>query len=466
MWSRRYLAFLGITLLLGAGLAAYLWQRQVAAQQLAQAAIIRQETVKRGTILSTVSATGFLAPRSQVSLYFSVATALPVAEVNVTLGQAVRKGDVLARLDSRELELELDRAQLSLKTARLALDLLEAPPRPEDLALAEASLRLANAQVYAASLGNSPEAVEIARLNLLLAQTQLNQTYNTMDALVAQGSLGWQAKNIFLQPQADQQVQEAKIADERYHAAQRPPDPAGAVSALAAVEQAQVALDRLKAGPRPEDLEIARLRVDQSLTALELAQHNLGNARLEAPFDGTVAAVNVRPGELAVSALPAIVLADTGSYYLDVAVDEVDVAGVAAGQVATVTLDALTDTPLSGRVENIALTSRTTGGVVSYAVRLVLASAPASVRAGMTATAEIIVGEARDVLLVPNWAIRRDRELGQAYAGVLRNGQIEEVTVTLGLSNEAYSQVIAGLAEGDAVAVDTARERLQLLGGQ
>jgi HlyD family secretion protein len=235
---------------------------------------------------------------------------------------------------------------------------------------------------------------------------------------------------------------------------------------LAAVEQAQVALDRLKAGPRPEDLEIARLRVDQSLTALELAQHNLGNARLEAPFDGTVAAVNVRQGELAVSALPAIVLADTGSYYLDVAVDEVDVAGVAAGQVATVTLDALTDTPLSGRVENIALTSRTTGGVVSYAVRLVLASAPASVRAGMTATAEIIVGEARDVLLVPNWAIRRDRELGQAYAGVLRNGQIEEVTVTLGLSNEAYSQVIAGLAEGDAVAVDTARERLQLLGGQ
>jgi HlyD family secretion protein len=462
MWSRRNLLLLGAAILLGAGVGAVYWQRRLAADQVAQAAI-RQEVVGRGTIASTVSATGFLSPHAQVSLYFAAPALAPVAEINVVLGQAVREGEVLARLDSRELELAVAQAEHNLRAARLALAQLEAPPRAEDVALAEAALRLARAQVFAASQGNRPEAIEMARLNLLIAQNTLNQTYKAMDILVAQGDLGWQAKNTFLQPQADQQVMEAKIADERYHAAQAPPDPAEAVSASAAVEQAQVALDRLKNGPRPEDLEIARLQIDQAEAALEVARHDLAHAQITAPFDGVVAAVHIRPGELVLSALPAIVLADVSSLYLEVAVDEVDVARVIPGQPASVTLDALPEVRLSGRVEDIALVASNNAGVVTYAVRLLLDPAPARVRAGMTATAEITVAEARDVVRVPNWAVRRDPEGGLTYAGIMRNGRIEDVAVTLGLSDEAYSEVISGLLEGDVVAVDTTRNQFRLV---
>src|SRR5574341_892305 len=281
MPPRRSLILVGIVVLLSVGAGFYFWQARLAAKQAAQAAL-QQEVVKRGAIASTVSATGFLAPDNQVNLYFSTASALPVEEVNVVLGQKVRRGDILARLNSQDLELSVTQAKLALQAARLALAQLQAPPRPEDVALAEANVRVAQAQVYAASQGNRPQAVEIARLNLLMAQNTLDRTHKQMDILVEEGGdLGWLAKNAFLQSQADQQVLAAKTADEQYHAAQEPPGFANAASALAAVEQAQVALDRLKSGPLLEDLKIAQLQVDQAQAALEVAQHNLATAQIQ-----------------------------------------------------------------------------------------------------------------------------------------------------------------------------------------
>ena len=463
MRSYRNLILLGTAVLLAAGVGAYVWQRHLASEQAAQAAI-RQEVVRRGVITSAVRATGSLSPQRQVNLYFSVPSVLPVAEINVVVGQVVREGEVLARLDSRELELAVAQAEQDLRAARLTLAQLQAPPRPEEVALAEANLRLARARVSAALQGNRSEVIEIARLNLLIAQNTLNQTYKTMDLLVEQGDLGWLAKNAFLQPQADQQVLDAKIADERYHAAQTTPDPAQAAAAAAAARQAQVALDKLKTGPRPEDLEIARLQVDQAQAALAVARHNLANAQIVAPFEGVIAAVNIRPGELAASALPALLLADVSSFYLDVAVDEVDVARLIPGQAASVTLDALPNVLLTSRVEDIALVATNNAGVVSYAVRLLLDPALSSVRAGMTATAEITVTEARNVVLVPNWAIRRDPESDLTYAGLWRNGKFEDVVVALGLHDELYSEVLSGLVEGDLVAVDTTRDQFRLIG--
>ena len=461
MFSRRNLVIFGILVLLVSGAVGYVgWQRRVE-EQAAQAAL-RQEVVGRGTIVVAVSATGYLAPQQQINLYFSAASPLPVTEVNVVLGQAVKKGDVLAALDTSELELTVTQAEQALRAARLNLELLQVPPRSEDLAVAEANLRVAKAQVYAASQGTSPEALEVARLNLVLAQNALNETYRRMDVLVEQNR--WAEKNA-LQAQADQQVEDAKIADLRYHQAQQPPNFGPAASALAAVEQAQAALDQLKAGPGTEDLQIAELQVSQAQAALESARNALGDAQIVAPFDGVVAAMNVRLGEPASGALPAVTLADVSRFYLDVSVDEVDVAQVAVGQPVTVTLDALPKALLSGVVQKIAPAATTNQGVVSYVVRLVLASTDALLRGGMTATAETVVDEAREVVLVPNWAIRRDRDTGQTFVGLLREGRVVDVPIELGLRNDLFSQVLSGVNEGDVVAVDTRREEFRLFGG-
>jgi HlyD family secretion protein len=461
MFSRRNLLILFVVLLLAGAGGAYYWQQRLAAERAAREAI-RQEVVARGTIVSTVSATGSLATQAQVNLYFGVASPLPVEEVNVVVGQTVKKGDVLARLDASELELAVKQAEQSLKSAELALAQLQAPPRPEDIAVAEANLKLAKAQVYAASVGNSAEAVQIAYLNLLLAQNALDQTHRTMDDLVSRGRY---ADKKALETQEAQQVEAARVADLKYHEAQQPPNPNKAAAQMAGVEQAQAALDKLKNGPSADDVTIAELQVSQAKAALALAQNNLKDAQIVAPFDGVAAAVNLHVGEPAAGGAPAMTLADMSLFHLDVSVDEVDVARVAPGQPVTVTLDALPDSFFTGQVDRIAPTASVNAGVVSYAVRITLAATDAPVRAGMTATADIVVDEARGVVLVPNWAIRRDRDTGQAFVGLLKDGKIEDVPIELGLRNDQFSEAKSGVSEGDVAAVNTAREQINLFGG-
>ncbi len=458
---RRNLLILAIVIGLAALGGVYYWQRQQATAQAAQAAI-RSEALARGTIISTVSATGALVPTAQVNLFFGTTAPAPVTEINIALGDEVPPGAILARQDARDLALAVAQAEQALTAATLTLNGLTAPARPADLALAEANLALANAQVFAASRGQPASAVQIAYYNLVLARNALSQTYATMDKLVEQGKF---AQKNALQAQADQQVQAAQIADLQYQQAKAAPKSGAAVSALASVEQAQVALDKLKNGPTAEDLQIAQLRVSQAQAALDLARNNLADADLVAPFAGLVAAVNLHVGEPASSALPAVVLVDASRFHIDVSVDEVDVARVAAGQPVTLTLDAFPNDIFSGVVEKIAPTASVNQGVVSYLVTITLDLTAVPLRGGMTATAEIIVAQTQQAVLVPNWAIRRDRATGQTYVGLLRAGQITEVEITLGLHNELFSEALTGVSVGDVVAVDTSREQISFFGG-
>ncbi len=448
-----------VSLVVGGG---YYWRQQQQAAQAARLAAIREAVAERGDIFATVSATGNLAPQAQVNLFFASTTPAFITQVNVVLGQTVKQGEILATLDTTELEMTVAQAQQSLQSAQLNLETLTTPARPEDVAVAEANVKVAKARVYQASQGASESDDDIALLNLRLAQNALDQTYDLMAQLEEQGR--WDQKND-LQSQADQQVQAAKVANLRYQATQNPQSFGPVASALAGVEQAQAALDVLKAGLGTEDIKIAELRVSQAEAALQLAQNSLVEAQISAPFAGVVAAVNIRAGEPASSVLPAIVLADVSQFYLDVAVDEVDVARVTVGQPVTVTLDALPNVLLSATVEKIAPTATNTQGVVSYLVRLALAESDAPLRGGMTATGAIVVAEARAVVLVPNWAIRRDRQTGEAFVGLMRNGVIEEVSVTLGLRDETFSEIVSGVSAGEVVAVDTTREQFRILGG-
>jgi HlyD family secretion protein len=169
-------------------------------------------------------------------------------------------------------------------------------------------------------------------------------------------------------------------------------------------------------------------------------------------------------GEPASSALPAVVIADVSRFYLEVPVDEVDIAQIALGQPVTVTLDALPDLALIGMVEKIAPSAQVNAGIVSYPVRLALASVVAPLRGGLTASAAIVVGEVQGVVLAPNWAIRRDRATGEVFVSLLRNGVIVDVPVTLGARGEEYSEVLSGVRPGDIAAVTETRETLNFFG--
>ena len=148
--------------------------------------------------------------------------------------------------------------------------------------------------------------------------------------------------------------------------------------------------------------------------------------------------------------------------HITVNVDEIDIDRVEVGQPVVITLDALPDMPVQGVVSEIAPTSTSTSGVVTYLVTINLdEAAAASLRPGMSASAAITVDELDGVLVVPNWAVRLNRETGEAFVLIRRaDGTIEEVVVETGLRNEQFSEVVGGLNEGDVVVLTNEREGL------
>jgi len=452
MSTRIRFLILSIVVAAFAAGAFWVWQSRTQPVTVTEAAFIRQEVVGRGDIVTTVSATGFLAAETQASLFFAATTRSAVTDVPVDIGQAVKKGDVLARFDTADMSLAVEQAVEAVTAAQVSLQQLQDPPRPEDLAVASANVKLAQSRVYLASEGVPTETVQLAYLNLLAARNAMDLTHQEMDQLVAENKY---AQKQTLQAQADQQVEDTKIANQRYQDTLRPPSGGRITSAQAGVDQANAALDKLQNAAREQDIQIARLQIDQAQAALNLAQNNLADAELVAPFDGVVGAVNVKVGEPPPATLPAVVLVDNSRYHIDISVDEADVAHVQPGQVVSVTLNALPDVQLSSTVDTVAPTSTVNQGVVSYQVRLTLLPSTAPVRAGMTATGLVVVNEARNVVLAPNWAIRRDPATGQAFASILKNGHVTEVPVVVGLTNNTYTEIKSGLSVGDIVAVNT-----------
>lgn len=464
MRSRRNWIVVGIIVLLLAGGAAYYFQRQ-AAQKAAEAAALRTETVSTGDIFSTVSATGSIAPEAEVKLSF--ATQGTVAQVPVKVGDTVAKGQTLARLDTADLQLAVAQAEQTYVLQQANLEQLQTGSTEADIKAAKAAITSANAAYAAAQqqANAQPDQLVIAQSNLDKSAEALRIAQWAYDNMLTTWFLKDYAPN---SPQAQALTNaqtDYNVAQADYNLKKSSINSSSVSAAYAQLTQAQANLARLLAGPTGPQLKAARAQVEQARIALDIARANVAKATLTAPFAGVVSAVNVKAGEPANGALPAVVLVDTSVFHIDVTVDEVDVARIALGQLLTVTLDALPGETFSGTVDRVAPTATVNGGVVSYAVRLVLEPVDAPLRSGMSATADIVVAEAKGVVLVPNWAIRRDRDTGQVLVSLLKDGKLLEAPVTLGLRNESLSEVKSGVVAGDVVGISTLRQALNLFGG-
>jgi multidrug efflux pump subunit AcrA (membrane-fusion protein) len=107
---------------------------------------------------------------------------------------------------------------------------------------------------------------------------------------------------------------------------------------------------------------------------------------------------------------------------------------------------------MKGSVDRIAPTSTTLSGVVSYSVRVVLNKTDAPLKAGMTANTSIILERKSDVLLVPNWAVRRDKQTGKAYLTLQVDAKnSKEVEVQTGLRNDTNTEILSGVNEGQVI---------------
>ena len=350
-----------------------------------------------------IAATGKVVPAQKAMLSF----ALPgqVVELRVDVGSVVKQGNVIAQLDTAALDAEVAKAQTALAFAQASLDRVKAGPRSEQVAEAKSNLEAANAGVAQAAANRDQVKSGATQTEIDNAKAAVQQAYIEMVQARTKHDLLQQDhdKHKAGQEQVDDAFKQYQIADTNLKAAQARLEKLlsgadtdtlrvaqaqlGAASADYQAQQAQV--DLLLAGARPEDIAVYEANGAQAKAALDLARLARDKAELVAPFDGTVAEVYIRQSQYVNAGAPVVLIADLAGLRAETTdLSEKDIAGVAIGDKAILTFDALPGVSVDGAVTQIAPKGEQSTGV-NYTVTIDLNQLPERVRWGMTALVDI-----------------------------------------------------------------------------
>jgi RND family efflux transporter MFP subunit len=416
--------------------------------------------VDRGDIQVAVGTTGQIQANKQVALSFPANGKVNAILVNE--GDHVLKGQTIATVDSTDANDALLQAQVKLMQQQVALKNLTDKPRQVDINVSQANLDLAKAALKSASSGGDPLQTQIDAVNTEIAKNQLWQTQLTRDAnnarkadLQSNPKTASAANNLPSDVQNNASIAAAdygaQIAQAQLQAAQTTGADVGSIaSAQAQVTSAQVDLTNLL-NPNPNDVAQAKAQVDAAQAALDFARQNVDKTNLIAPFNGTVAKINLHIGEFPPTTAP-VVMIDTSSFYIDVPIQETDIAKIEIGEPAALTFDALPGVTVNGKVSRVAQTSTLSGSVVTYTAEVQIDPAGQPLLSSMSATVNVIISQVQNVVRIRNRFVRLDRQTRKTYANVMQaDGTFKEVEITLGLRNDTYSEVKSGLSAGDVV---------------
>lgn len=220
------------------------------------------------------------------------------------------------------------------------------------------------------------------------------------------------------------------------------------------------------------ELKGAEAQVLQDQASLKLAETNLRYTTIQSPVDGIVISRNVDVGQTVAASLQAPTLftiaQDLTEMQVDTSVDEADIGKVRLGQEAEFTVDAYPTSPFHGTVHDIYNQPLVVQNVVTYDAIIRVKNPDLKLKPGMTANITIKVGHQDNVIKIPNAALRygpekssgvaippKSEKANTARVWVLTNGQEVPVSVTLGLNDGSYTEVVSGaLKSGDELIIE------------
>jgi HlyD family secretion protein len=468
-WPRRIAFLLLLALAVGLG-----WWRLTRP--------LRVEWVRpeHRTVTETIAVSGQVVGRRETVV--GAQQAGVVAQLYVDEGDVVAHGQPLALIQNRVVRAQVGQAEQGLATARAQLAQAAAGARPSELHAASAqvsraqaalkqseaqaagqrtAVRQAEAQVRQreAARNRARAAVDQAEARRDLARQNLGRTRQ----LLAEGAIARQAVD---QAEADARAAEAEVAAAREGVATAEADVAAARASLAAARDAVVAADAgvaaarasvaaaeaerrtVEAGPRVEAVEVARQRVRDAEAALAVARDQARDARVVAPFAGTVTAILAERGASVAQAGGVVRLVQTGRLEIEADVDESNLADLRVGQRAVITSTTFRGARLQARVREIGAQVEVMRGTVT--VKVVPEEMPAWLRPGLTVDLNIIVNEAAQRLVIPRTAVRRQGD--SSIVIVPENGQARARPVILGAVEGEVVPVIEGVGPSDRVA--------------
>ncbi|MDI6891678.1 MAG: efflux RND transporter periplasmic adaptor subunit [Actinomycetota bacterium] len=427
-------------------------------------------TVEKGDISTVVSASGETIATKEVALNFKISGKLD--EVLVKEGDAVEAGQTLARLDTRDLENQLEQArkQVSVYSAASssAVVTLSAANKSLGSTQEKTTQDIAAAQSARNAAKASRDWALVVREEAVKEWQDLVKKYEHPIYHLPNYTAAQEAEVDAAKAAADTALTTYLSADASYRAAEE---------ALVTTERgAQVQLTTTG-----NQVSTARAQYKSALAQLQLgrvgrkmAEDSLSDATLVAPCAGRAISILAEEGEFVSggAGLSAsltgvssdfIVLATMDEIQVKADVDEVDIGRVKVGQSANIIMDAYPARVLKGKVVEIALASSTTkGGGIAFPVKILISSVEGvDLRLGMSADVDILVDTKEDVVKVPvESVVRRD---GKDLIFVVEDSIAGMRQVELGLSNEDFYEVKKGIKAGERVVT---RGASKLKGGE
>ncbi len=446
-----------LVVLVGGGFLLSNFLRGRAAEQLTSS--LQTEVIQVGSLEAKVGATGVV--RARQSAVLSWQTTGVVEKVDVSLGDQVQDGDMLASLEQSSLPQGVILAQADLVSAQNALqDLLDSYDQlavtTAERAVYEAEQALEDAQDHWDDINwtGTQDEINLAEYKAKEAWEDYSDAKEELDKIFDEDSRKYKIQKAI----TDQLYRDYAdlLYSYNYYSGNTVTELERSIAEkdLAIAEQqlldAQDDLSKLQSGPDTEDVAAAEARVAAAEASVELAW-------IDSPFAGTITKVEIAPGDKVSTGTSAFRLDDLSSLLVDVDVSEVDINRVAVGQPVALAFDAILNVEYQGYVVEVSPVGTDTQGVVNFEVTIEIEDPDARVKPGMTAAVNIVVSQLEDVLLVPNRAVRVVD--GERVVYIMDNGEMKTATIELGASSDVYSEVIGGdLMVGDEIILNPPTE--------
>lgn len=504
-WVKRLVIILVIVALL-----AFLLSRCMGAGQQFLSSAYLPYTAEMRDMTVSVSGTGTIEPIQSYKVTTLVSG--EILEAPFEEGQTVQKGDVLFRIDARDLESNIQQLQLNVRSAQLALDdLLKTQSDNQK----DRNIKAEDAGVITKLYVDQGDSVTVGtviadvldRDHMKLkvpfhsadaksfyigqsATVTVSGTAETITGTVNEiaatdevgpgGTLVRQVTILVNNPgvlsetsQGSASVGGAACASGAAFtyasSAQITAKASGDLDTLSVKEGDRVTEGQVIGVISEADLdtqiENARISLENAQLSLKNAQDKLEDYTITSTITGEVIEKNLDVGDNingmsssgSTVTYPAVIY-DRSELTFDMDIDERDISKIQVGQKVEITADALDSQSFTGVVDKVNINGTTVNGNTSYPVTIKVDGAPEELYPGMNVSAKIIVEEAGNVLTLPVEAVERGDTVLVALPGCLdENGVIsdlsatEERQVTLGRNDDNYIEIVDGLEEGDVV---------------
>lgn len=415
-------------------------------------------SVEEKNVTLLLNASGKVVPVQSVNI--SPKNPGTVTQLYVEQGDKVTQNQILARMDSADIQARILQARANLAQQKAKLDQQKAGSRPQEISQAKARLSQAQAQLDAASSGNRPQEIAQAQaqVNAIKAKVDLsNQRVRRYRSLYSQGAIQ--------KDQLDQFVSEDNTAQANLLEAQKrlallkSGSRSEEIARLkAAVEEARAQLNLLESGSRPEEIAQAAAAVSAAQAQLKTEQVNLDNTIVRAPFSGIITQKFANIGAFVTPTTSASTSASaTSSSIVALArglevlanVPEADIGKIKVGQEVEIIADAYPDQKFKGNIRLIAPEAVNEQGVTLFQVRVAITTGRDTLRSGLNVNLTFL-GDEVNALWVPTVAIVTEK--GQT--GVLipdKNNKAKFTEVTIGSQVGSETQVLEGLEKGKLI---------------